>query len=421
MNKSIKLEIRICFYFPYHDVSGVPMMFARIANEIAVFNKSIQIYIIDYADGVMARNVVYRDNLNLLTFIDGITISPPEDCILVMQTILPYSIRPELKILSKTKIVFWTLHPDNLVPNILPLSFLNEIIHNNFYIYKLILKGTSIKLLDKLKLFVELCLDNEAIWFMDKTNLDNTNKRLFLNIQSVEYLPVPALRSDQIKLSKDVKKNCIHFCWIGRLCDFKIYILLYTIKKLSLLAIKLNIEIEYTIIGDGEYKWMLNDLNVNNSNFKLNIIGSLTPSEVDLYLIKNVDVVTAMGTSALEGAKFGIPTILLDFNYSKIRNDYKFRWLFTTLDYDLGHEIKNTDYEINNTTLENIIFQLIYNYDKISIQTLNYFKNNHDISTIANLFIKRVQKTKLTFDKIPKFILFKNIFRRTYETIKGYR
>lgn len=396
-------------------------MFARIANEIAFFNKSIQIYIIDYADGVMARNVVNGDNLNLLTFIDGVTISPPEDCILVMQTILPYSIRPELKILSKTKIVFWTLHPDNLVPNILPISVLNEIIHNNFFIYKLILKGTSKILLNRLKLFVELCLDNDAIWFMDKTNLDNTNKRLFLNIQNVEYLPVPALRSDKIKLIKDLKKNFINFCWIGRLCDFKIYILLYTIKKLSLLAIKLNIEIEYSIIGDGEYKSMLNDLNVNNSNFKLNIIGTLTPSEVDLYLIKNVDVVTAMGTSALEGAKFGIPTILLDFNYTKIKNDYKFRWLFTTLHYDLGHEIKNSDYEINNKTLEDIIFQLLNDYDKISKQTLNYFKDNHDINTIANLFLTRVQKTKLTFDKIPKFILFKNIYRRTYETIKGYR
>ena len=151
------------------------MMFARIANEIAVFNKSIQIYIIDYEDGVMARNVVKRNNLNLLTFIDGVTISPPEDSILVMQTILPYSIRPELKILSKTKIVFWTLHPDNLVPNILPLSVLNEIIHNNFYIYKLILKGTSKILLDRLKLFFQLCLNNVSIWFMDKTNLYNKN------------------------------------------------------------------------------------------------------------------------------------------------------------------------------------------------------------------------------------------------------
>ena len=154
---------------------------------------------------------------------------------------------------------------------------------------------------------------------------------------------------------------------------------------------------------------MLNDLNVINSNFKLNIIGSLTPSEVDLFLINNADVVTAMGTSALEGAKFGIPTILLDFNYLKIKNDYKFRWLFSTLDYDLGHEIKNSDYEINNTSLENIIFQLLNDYDKISNQTLNYFKNNHDINTITTLFIKRVQKTKLTYEKIPNHILTKNI------------
>ena len=39
--------------------------------------------------------------------------------------------------------------------------------------------------------------------------------------------------------------------------------------------------------------------------------------DTKIFLIKNVDLVMAMGTSALDGANLSIPTVLLDASYKK--------------------------------------------------------------------------------------------------------
>lgn len=140
MDKLPNSGLKICFYFPYHEVSGVPVLFFRMANELAISNKQNLIYVIDYTDGAIARNLINQNNLKLIPFIDGVPIFPPEDAILVMQSILPYSIRSELKISPATKLFFWNLHPDCLIPILIPLPLLRNLQNINFKLYKLLVK-----------------------------------------------------------------------------------------------------------------------------------------------------------------------------------------------------------------------------------------------------------------------------------------
>ena len=236
MDKFQDSELKICFYFPYHEVSGVPVLFFRMANELAILNKFIHIYVIDYSDGAIARNLIINRNITLLPFTDGIPISPPEDAILVMQSILPYSIRPELKILPDTKLVFWNLHPDNLVPSLIPLPYLRNFQNTNFKLYSLLAKTLYPALIRNLREFTEQAVTKKALWFMDQSNLDKTLKYLFTNISDVDFVPVPALGSKLIKANDFQGKEVLNFTWVGRLCDFKSHILMYTIKKLNSLA-----------------------------------------------------------------------------------------------------------------------------------------------------------------------------------------
>ena len=46
-----------------------------------------------------------------------------------------------------------------------------------------------------------------------------------------------------------------------------------------------------------------------------------------------------MGTAALEGAKLGIPTILLDISYKSIKSEYNYRWLYERDGKTLGDNI----------------------------------------------------------------------------------
>jgi hypothetical protein len=421
MDKFQESELKICFYFPYHEVSGVPVLFFRMANELAVLRKLNQIYIIDYSDGAIARNLILDSNITLLPFTDGMPISPPEDAILVMQSILPYTIRPELKILPDTKLVFWNLHPDCLVPSLIPLPYLRSLQNKNFQIYCLLAKILYPSLIRNLREFTEQAVDKKALWFMDQSNLDKTLKYLFTNISVVDFLPVPAVGSKLIKANAFIEKEVLNFTWVGRLCDFKSHILIYTIKKLCLLASEKKVKLHYSIIGDGPFRKEISTLVLNNEWFSLEMLGSLKPDALDNYLLENTDVLTGMGTSALEGAKLGIPTILLDISYYPIRGDYKFRWLHESQNFDLAHDITQNDLEEGNLILKKMIDDLLNNYQALSEKALDYFLQNHEMKNVLGKFIFKIKQSEMKFSDINPSLLNKSLLRKTYDILRGLK
>jgi hypothetical protein len=147
----------------------------------------------------------------------------------------------------------------------------------------------------------------------------------------------------------------------------------------------------------------------------------MNPDDLNDFLFNKVDVLAAMGTSALEGAKMGIPTILLDYSYFKINDDYVFRWLFSTTNYDLGHEIVSDDIKKGNQSLRNILFDINNNYQSISNETYNYFQKNHNLRNISTLFLEKLSRTKLTYSDFPNYLFRKKLFRKIYEYKKGFR
>lgn len=421
MDKFHESELKICFYFPYHEVSGVPVLFFRMANELAVLNKLIQIYVIDYSDGAMARNLISTSNIKLLSFEDGVSISPPEDAILVMQSILPYSMRPELTILPNTKLIFWNLHPDCLVPSLIPLPYLRSLQNKNFELYSLLARTLYRSLIRNLREFTEQAIAKKALWFMDQPNLDKTRKYLFKSISDVDFVPVPALGSKLIKSKVLPEKDTLNFTWVGRLCDFKSYILMYTIKKLSSLAFGQKKKIRFSIIGEGPFKKEISDLNVDHEWFSLEMLGSLKPDDLDNYLLENTDVLTGMGTSALEGAKLGIPTILLDISYYPVKGDYKFRWLHESKNFDLAHDITQFDLKEGNLSLYNMLNDLHSNYQALSTKALEYFLKNHEMKIVLDKFILKVNETEMKFSDINPALLNKSIVRKTYDILRGLK
>lgn len=414
-------ELKICFYFPYHEVSGVPVLFFRLANELSVLNKLIKIYVIDYADGVMARNLIGTSNIKLLPFVDRVPISPPEDAVLVMQSILPYSMRSELTIRPDTKLIFWNLHPDCLVPSLIPLPYLRSLQNKNFKLYSLLAKTLYSSLIRNLREFTEQAVAKKALWFMDQSNLDKTLKYLFTNTSDVDFVPVPALGSKLIKANAFPGKETLNFTWVGRLCDFKSYILMYTIKKLSSLAFAQKKKLHFTIIGEGPFKKEISDLLVNHEWFSLEMLSSLKPEALDNYLLENTDVLTGMGTSALEGAKLGIPTILLDISYYPVKGDYKFRWLHESKNFDLAHDLTEFDLKEGNLSLKYMLDDLHNNYQALSTKALEYFLKNHEMKIVLDKFILKVKETEMKFSDINPALLNKSIVRKTYDILRGLK
>lgn len=411
----------LCFFFPYHEDSGVPVLFYRMANVIAQSKPDIEVYIIDYENGAMARNLLPLSNIHLLTFLDGVVISPPEESILVMQSILPYAMKPELVIRPNTKLFFWTLHPYNFVPILFPFPVLRNLQFKHFQYYQLFVNSFSKKWISRISHFIDSGIEKNAICFMDQTNFEVTRKYVLADFKEVSFIPVPVVDPNKkIDVSKD-RSSCLHFCWVGRLCDFKSHILIYTIKKISELASELKINIHYSVIGDGPFKSQIELLKVNNEYFRLEIIGALSLVELDDFLLYKVDVLTAMGTSALEGAKFGIPTILLDMSLFPIKEGYCFRWLFDTKNFDLAHEIIRDDLVIGNESLKLMILEINRDFKFLSVKTFNYFKEKHELGSVVEKFLLNVGNTELAFEDIDTKILKKSFIRKVYDRSKKIR
>lgn len=421
-NIAIKFSMKnsICFYFPYLEDSGVPVLFYRMANEIAQKKTNISVSVIDFENGAMARNLLLLPNINLIVFEKNKKVSPPKGSILVMQTFVPYYWPEELDLASDQKIFFWNLHPQNLIPSLLPIPFLRELPMNNFVIYK-ICSNFYKSLFAKLRSYLQLLLDKQALSFMDKSNLDFSKKYLFASIDIEQYLPVPAV-SSSIELNvneRKMLKEVINIGWVGRLCDFKSYILVYTINKLSSISNRFeNRKFVYHIVGDGPF------LDYIKSNIKLSenvsviFHGSVPHHKLDDFINDNFDIMTAMGTSALEGAKLAKPTILLDFTFKKIKKDYLFREIQNTVGFDLAHIITDEDYENGNDTLFEILHRIISDYSLHAGKAFEYYKNNHSIEKVNELFIAKVLNTKLSFSMIDSSLLKKSKLLRFYNKLR---
>lgn len=411
MNKSI------CFYFPYFEDSGVPVLFYRMANTIAQYHSDIDVFVVDYEKGAMARNLLDLPNLKLIIFKNNNKIELPKDSVLVMQTFIPYYWPKELDLESSQKIFFWNLHPQNLIPSLLPLPFLRALPMNNFTLYKTLSFAYN-SLFNKLQKYIRLLNSTDSLCFMDKTNLDFTSKYLFIDIKNKQYLPVPA-----VEPTIDVKfgqlKDVINVGWVGRLCDFKSYILVYTINKLSEIAPRFeNKKFVYHIVGDGPYLDYIKKNIKQSASVSVVFHGSLLHHELDNFISTHFDIMTAMGTSALEGAKLAKPTILLDFTFKKIKKDYLFRNLYETEGFDLAHLISDSDYKKNNDSLFSILSEIILEYPFQSQKALQYFNEHHNIENVQFLFIEKALSSKLIFSMIDPEILRKSRLLTLYNKLR---
>ena len=95
--------MKFTFFFPYRNVSGVPLLFGNIANSLET--NGYDVTIIDYMGGVL-WNFCY-DSVKKIEFIDGklLTINP--DSYLILQSGVLTDLRPEINFANNQKLVFY--------------------------------------------------------------------------------------------------------------------------------------------------------------------------------------------------------------------------------------------------------------------------------------------------------------------------
>lgn len=402
----------LCFVFPYREISGVPVLFYNLANEFAFFFKDkYDVSVLDYSDGVMAGYI--NKDVALKVFETGKPCILDDDYI-VMQAILPSAMRPEYQISDNSKILYWVLHPLNFLPVVFPFNFFHRFIESNVNNYSKIIRKYYKREYNSLNEFIRRIDEGHSLVFNSETYYTETS--MFLDYQINDLMILPVAVSDPEVTNKKKKNGVLNCGWVGRLCDFKIHVLNYTLGKVAAYALKQKKQTVFHIIGAGELEHLLESF--DNQYFKQIKVGALKKTELDTYLAENVDLAFSMGVSAIESEKLGIPTVLLDVSYEPVPEGYKFKWFHQISNYDVGHIMLDSDFALGNDTLEKIINEFSVDYDELSELAFNHYNNYYSAKAIAEKMDLILSGISINWGDLPSRVKKKNVFRKVYNVIR---
>ncbi|HLD98923.1 MAG TPA: hypothetical protein VJB59_01620 [Bdellovibrionota bacterium] len=311
-----------------------------------------------------------------------------------MQSAPLWRLPEELVFRHETPLFLWNLHPCNLVPAMAWVaagSRTRKVLRRSILFPFLALKRA------KLARLASVASERGGLVFMDDENLNATSQANGVNLSDGRFLPVPAL--DPVKTKTASSAEVLNLGWVGRLADFKAPILSYTIRKLADWARLTQKRVLFHLVGDGQFRTELERLEkeIRSPEFEIRFYGDLPVHDLEDILLKNIDLLFAMGTSALEGARLGIPVVLLDVSYAHVQEGYIFRMLGQSGQYCLGRMISSESYEPGNRSLDSILSKLNEDYDALSFKALAYFKANHSLSKVVEDFLNLVNKDQFTY------------------------
>jgi hypothetical protein len=405
----------IYFVFPYRGVGGVSILFLRLAHTIAT-DFHYKCVLVDYRDGYMAT----RADVGVVSVIhyeDSGVLDIYGDSIVVFQSMTPWSMFPGLSIASDVRVLFWNCHPANLVAK-LPGFRNSTLVYSGALssITSLILRPFTTKLTK----FVQHLLHNNGLVFMDHENVKSTEESVGFVIDNPVFIPIPAERKEIRTVVARENGETLHFCWIGRIVNFKYFILKRLLDDLSILACDSSIKFKVTIVGDGSHlpqlKAHCNKINTYNVNF----VAHLEESSLDGLLVNDVDILFAMGTSALEGAKYGVPTILLDIAYSDVPATYVYRWLYSRDGSTLGDTLRSFNNEGSSyQSLKLLMDEFLDEEEAVSQRTYAYFEKNHSMEEISARLLDALGESRCLWgDLKSKGLLSRGLIYPLFKKIK---
>lgn len=392
-----KTEIKsITFLFPSTIAGGIEFLFIRLAKYL-LKNTQIKIYYIDYKDG-FAKKILSDSNVEFIEFSEDSKINIDfETCIILPTNQLLFPIT-HLNAPEKTKLLFWSLQAYDLFW-IMP-GFRHFTIHvkpkrEQARRFLKIVSSQKFSLLQKTIAFLH---QNKGFVDMDSTSFDTNNYCLSLNLDKKNYLPVSAKEVSCKPNYNLIHKDIINIAWLGRLVDFKVNPLIKIIQDANAYSDKYNKKIKIHIIGTGNQENLVKKTKTSD-NVELIFLGTIIEDELNNYLIDKTDVLFAMGTSCLEGAKLNVPSVLMDSSYCPIGKQYKYKWLFESFEYTLGEEAEEAI--ANKHPFESIIEQIYVENKKefIGKECYEYFIENHSVKATADKLLNYLQNDDLTYEK----------------------
>lgn len=380
---------QLVFCFPYRGAGGVNMLFLRLANYLS--ERGYDVALVDYLDGDMSRN--NDKKIKVIPYFDDQKVYLPKTSVIIFQSMTPWSIFPMLEIDDESHVFFITTLPANFYP-LLPGIF-RKLMSGGGWFAKFVWKTVLISEYIKSKKFLDLITDQNSHVFLDSDIVCNIEKSLNVSFDNPKYLPLfsqDALKNEYIGRNK--KDDCITLGWVGRLADFKISILNRVVDDAYSYANLRKKRINFLVVGNGKYE---DDFKEKSSDFfKITKIDYISPENLDDFML-SLDMLFAMGTSALDGVKLGVPTVRLDYSYSKIPIFYRYKFFYEIQGFCLGENISGGCFCNGMHLFSDLIHMLDVDRELLSKKSYDFYRENHSISNSSALFLTHIKESNLVW------------------------
>ncbi len=357
----------LTFVYPSRGIGGAQLLFARLAEAIAA-QGSARVAVVDYADGFLRNYLKDSLNVRFIPYQEGATLLENTTVIAPLSRLveLRYMLAPQS---MQCDFLFWSIHPDNV---------------------KYILYGVGRNLFggkkEARRLLGEFAKEGHII-FMDEANRRACADELG-TFGRRTYLQIPVQIGDAEPAHSKAIGNPISIAWLGRITYDKINSLLKIVADIA--ESGAGDDIVFHVIGSGTEEAQLQQFAVAKG-VKLQMPGVLAGKELRDYLITNVDVGIAMGTSCLEVGALGIPIALIDYSLTSLPKNANYDWLFDTSDFTLGNDASWG--ASRSKTLTELIVDLRADVTgQIGRRCFDYVRNFHSMSHVSNKLLKCVEQ-----------------------------
>lgn len=389
--------MKITIYNPSANAGGTNNLLANLAVLLSK-QKQFDVHYVEFADGAtvdFVRNNAQNCNILFIGKNEKMLIN---DGILIMILLHVKLINNRIDLDDKVRMLLWATHPDDAI-KILPLF--NFFYHKKRVAMNIISSIITPLQYKRIKRFMKAGITHDGVVWMDNHNYESADQFYKFNLNKKVIWPLITSEGKYkyAGLRENNFSSKIRIIFLGRMCDFKIIPILKLLTDME----KFKDKICLNFIGYGNYANIL-ESNLKSKGFDYMFLGDVKKELLDKSLLQ-FDLLFGMGTSVLEGAKLGMPCVVMNGSYQNGHNEANLvDWLFNCPRYYIGEIVEKSA----NNPLQRTFSELLEEYenktDSIAQACLEHFTKYHSTEALKKITMTTIRSNEFYFGENKKYL-----------------
>lgn len=362
----------VVFYFPSHSVGGSEMLFARIAVELVRMGHHI--WLADFPDGFISEYLMnYNVPFRHLKCSDLGLVDVPSGADVLVITNFAFLKLDYISTVDKhLKLVVWEVHKCFW-------SFSVSCHRLKAKIFRVFMQRVCQRLVDEYALFV-----------LEKDSRDTIVAIGLKQVDRVGLVPIPVEIPEE-RLNQQGRFKIKTVASIGRAVDWKIIPVAWAFDVLA----KNGLCDRFIFLTDNKATASgLWEEFATSFKYNVEFIEGLQSKALDEFMLEEVGLFIGMGTSVLEAAKLGIPSVIIDSGTAPYLNDARVRLLSDNALENLGAPEPS---RVKGWDLCKLASMIIEDYSLYSNEAFTYVQKYHSITVVGESCYRGLLKAKLPF------------------------